>query len=688
MTGIGRSTEISFALRQLDRASRELSSAQQRLSSGLRINSPSDDPAGLAVGTTLRHGTRLASRAIRNVNDGISFLNVVDSGVSSLKTILGRAKEIATQAANGAYGDNQRAALDAELQALGEEYNRIIKTTAFNGANALKTGTTPTRIHGNLDGTPGLDLLFAPDPTYDVTRGNVSASGAQANGTSLRFNMSGNGRFITFQSAANNLVPGDTNGQSDVFVKDLETGEVTIVSRASDGTLGNSASTESQISYDGRYVVFESSASNLVAGDSNGNSDIFMHDRVTGTTTRVSLTDAGLQANGNSFLPQISADGRYVAFSSAGTNLVAGDTNGVLDIFVRDTVAGTTTRVSVATGGAQGNSISRFSDMSDDGRYVTFESSASNLVAGDTNGGLDVFVHDLVTSTTTRVNVDSAGAQTGGASNGFISGNGRYVFFSTPDATLVAGDTNGISDIFRKDLVTGEVIRVTLNSNGEQTNGFSGLADSAAASFDGNYVVFSSAATNLDTTLPDTNGVYDVFVRNIKEGITTRVNLAFDGTEANSSSELYADISGDGRTVVYQSFASNLVPGDTNGQFDAFVASNTAFGAGYDLTQLDGVSVTSQAQAQTTISTLDFYDTQLARITGKVGSYLSRLEIASSNLQAVATSYEGAASRILDADVAGEVARMVRANILQQSGAALLASHRQNSRNVLQLLEL
>ena len=226
--------------------------------------------------------------------------------------------------------------------------------------------------------------------------------------------------------------------------------DISRVSVDSAGAEGSSNSFEPSISGDGRYVAFVSLASNLVAGDINGSDDIFVHDTVTMTTTRVSVDSAGVEGSSNSFEPSISGDGRYVAFVSLASNLVAGDTNGSDDIFVHDTVTMTTTRVSVDSAGVEGSSNSFEPSISGDGRYVAFVSQASNLVGGDFNGSNDIFVHDTVTVTTTRISVDSAGVE--GSSNSFepsISRDGRYVAFVSLASNLVVGDTNGSDDIFR-----------------------------------------------------------------------------------------------------------------------------------------------------------------------------------------------------------------------------------------------
>ena len=234
-----------------------------------------------------------------------------------------------------------------------------------------------------------------------TTRASVASDGTQGNDDSWSSALSADGRYVAFQSAAGNLVAGDTNGTWDIFVRDRTTGATTRVSVASDGTQGNSASSAPVLSADGRTVAFYSSASNLVVGDT-GWADVFVRDLTTGVTRRVSVASDGSQANSDSVIPALSADGRYVAFVSLASNLVAGDTNGQSDVFVRDLAMGQTVRVSFASDGAQANGWSRSPTISADGRYVAFTSTASNLVPGDTNTVEDVFVRDLAQEASSR----------------------------------------------------------------------------------------------------------------------------------------------------------------------------------------------------------------------------------------------------------------------------------------------
>jgi len=400
----------------------------------------------------------------------------------------------------------------------------------------------------------------------NTTRVSVASDGTQANGGSFTPSISADGRYVAFASIAVNLVSGDTNGVQDIFVHDRQTGQTTRVSVASGGAQANGPSFDPSISADGRYVAFASLATNLVSGDTNNTGDIFVHDRQTGQTTRVSVATGGGQANGNSSNPSISADGRYIAFDSNASNLVSGDTNNTGDIFVHDRQTGATTRVSIGPGGTQANRGSLAPSISADGRYVAFHSDATNLVSGVTNGTTHIFVHDRQTGATTRVSVASDGTEGNSVSiKPSISADGRYVAFQSIATNLVSGDTNGTQDIFVHDRQTGQTTRVSVASDG--TEGNSGSND-PSISANGRYVAFQSQANNLVSG--DTGFITDIFIHDRQTGVTTRVSIAFDGTEANNVSSA-PSISADGRYIAFESNASNLVDGDTNGTQDIFV---------------------------------------------------------------------------------------------------------------------
>ncbi|MBI1851379.1 MAG: HYR domain-containing protein [Planctomycetes bacterium] len=428
--------------------------------------------------------------------------------------------------------------------------------------------------------------------TGGTVRISVDSAGAQGNGRSGatldRLLISADGRFVVFDSDATNLVADDTNARSDVFVRDRLTNETIRMSVDASGAQSNGTSVEPVISIDDRWVVFRSSASNLVAGDANGVDDVFAKDRQTGAVVRVSVSTAGVEASDSSFAPAVSSGGRYVVYESFASNLVAGDTNNTRDIFLTDRDADAdgiydepgaiaTVRLSISTANVQGDDESRKPSIVPNGRYVAYESDATNLVPGDTNSATDIFVRDRIAGTTTRVSLTAGGLQANGASvDPVISGTGRYVVFASDATNLVSGDTNGARDIFVRDRDTdadgifdeagaSTTIRVSVDSAGAQAGAAS---DDASITGDGRYVVFRSIATNLVAN--DTNGRSDVFIRDLQTGTTTRVSIDSSSFEVNGNS-YDPSTSTDGRLIAFASVATNLVGDDTNAVSDVFM---------------------------------------------------------------------------------------------------------------------
>jgi len=424
-------------------------------------------------------------------------------------------------------------------------------------------GTVPTRA-------------VDADAVIRTVRVDVSSTGAQAAGASSQAVVSASGRYVAFVSRAANLVPHDRNRVPDVFVRDLRTSSTTRASISSNGVESDGASGKPSISADGRIVAFPSAATNLVPGDRNGFQDVFVRDRTTGTTERVSSGPSG-EANGASLASLVSADGRVVAYSSDASNLVADDRNGALDVFLTRLADLQTTRVSTGEDGESWDR-SEASSIDADGRVVAFRSYAPNIVFGDWNGRADVFVRDVDTAWNERVNVSTTGRVADGATfRGMLSGDGRYVGFRSRADNLVPGDTNDALDVFVRDRVTGFTQRVSVASDGEQADA-SGFDHGWRASFfmsrpflsaNGRYAAFTSRAPNL--VEDDRNDKADVFVHDLWSGRTIRVSLTADGTEADGDS-FVAGISADGRVVTFTSLADNLVRGDTNGRRDVFVA--------------------------------------------------------------------------------------------------------------------
>ncbi|MBN1836665.1 MAG: PD40 domain-containing protein [Spirochaetales bacterium] len=400
---------------------------------------------------------------------------------------------------------------------------------------------------------------------------SISAGGEQANADSLDVSISADGRCVAFASDADNLVAGDTNGVREVYLYDRGTGMIERIAVDADGNGGNEHSYFPSVSSDGCYVAFYSEASNLLSGDVNARGDVFVRDRQAGTIELISVDSSGNQANDTSSLPAISADAHYVFFQSRASNLVGGDSNAARDIFVRDRHAGTTERVSVGSGGSETNSDSWYFSITPDGRCVAFASDADNLVAGDTNGVQDTFVRDLQAGTTERVSVDSSGDEADDASYGVcgISADGRYVAFCSAATNLVDDDTNGQMDVFVHDRQTGVTERVSVSSAGEQSTPWHSSGPSISA--DGRYVAFHSNCTNLVSG--DTNMADDVFVHDRQTGTTSRVSVDASGIETNQfGNSGSARLSSDGRYAAFSSNANNLVGGDTNGVRDVFVA--------------------------------------------------------------------------------------------------------------------
>jgi Tol biopolymer transport system component len=410
----------------------------------------------------------------------------------------------------------------------------------------------------------GLATTIVAIVTAAAAPGAASAPGKPANGPSGDAAISADGRFVAFESLASDLVRGDTNGTVDVFVRDRVLRTTQKVSGAIDGREASWHVQLSAISPDGRFVVMWSEAFNLVPGDTNREHDVFVHDRATGTTERVSVSTTGAEGNHDSRLGKISADGRFVVFSSNASNLIGSEANFDSDVFVRDRatgrtehvaggflasisadgrfvafefpesvvpprgiavrdrVLGITELVSVNDAGTAGNSSSYDPTISADGRHVAFVSEATNLVPDDTNGpgppGADVFVRDRGARTTRRITVTRPFVG-GSAANPTISGDGSSVAYTSSSRDPAFPDMS----VVVHDLAAGTAQFVSRSSDGRRANGHS-YTGSGPISADGRFVAFYSLASNLAAA--DTNGTYDVFVRDRRAGTTELVSAA------------------------------------------------------------------------------------------------------------------------------------------------------------------
>lgn len=408
----------------------------------------------------------------------------------------------------------------------------------------------------------------AAAPTTELI--SVSSTGAPSNVESAGWppGMSADRRFVVFNSYAANLVPGDTNNRPDVFIRDRVLGTTERISMSSSGAQANSFNYGGSISADGRYVVFASEASNLVRGDTNNLNDVFVHDCLTGTTRRVDVSAAGEQADGMAnFDPVISADGRYVAFSSIATNLLGGhDNDGTWDVFRKNLITGAIKNMSVFARGADPtlDSDAGAADISPNGRFVVFVTDAE-LTKADANDGVheeDVYLRDRLTKTTDWISRPGPSGQHDGEFLAAVSGHGRFVAFES-DAPLVAADTNNADDIYVRDRKTGTTRRVSVASTGAQTPALS-VSQAPDISDDGRYVSFESNAPDLIAN--DANGTqFDIFLRDMTTGITELVDRSSTGAQADIDSNA-ATLSSAGNYVLFWSRASNFVPDD------AFVA--------------------------------------------------------------------------------------------------------------------
>lgn len=405
--------------------------------------------------------------------------------------------------------------------------------------------------------------LATPPVTERVS---VDSAGNEANFLSESPSISSSGQFIAFSSEATNLVVGDSNGVRDIFLHDWLTGTTTRLSVDAQGQEANAASNWPAISANGKWVVFSSTASNLVENDNNGAEDIFVVEIGTGAIERVSLSASREQANASSTEPVISGDGRFVAFLSTATNLYSGANSGQAEIYLFDRTNRTIQWVSMPGGGANnwpGGDVS----ISADGDWIAFASRSSQLVPGDVNGRSDVFLWSRATSMLEIASSLSPTVQGNGSSyQPALSADGRFLAFRSTATNFVPSDSNGEFDVFRRDNLTGSFELVSLSSTGEQAIGFS--SEEPVISADGRFVAFRSYASNL--VPDDNNNSMDIFVRDM-QGMTTRMSVDSNGSQANDHA-FSPSISHDGSAVVFYSVATNLdlVRADNNGVSDVF----------------------------------------------------------------------------------------------------------------------
>lgn len=447
----------------------------------------------------------------------------------------------------------------------GESHDPVISA---DGRYLLFKSDASTLVPGDTNGKA--DIFRKDLVTGAVIRVSTAGDEAEANGVSYNYTISADGRYVLFTSEATNLTGDTTTGTvAQAFVKDLTTGAVTRVSENAAGDEINHGIDAPLLSNDGRYIVFTSWADNLVPGvGGEFFSNVFRKDLTTGVVELVSEAVDGTNPNSLSSVSSVSADGRYVFFESLASNLVAGDTNGTRDLFRKDMTTGAVDRISKAADGTQANGESYQAAYSADGRYVVFTSTATNLVAGDTNGKADIFRKDLKTGAVIRVTTAADGTQGNWeSSEAQISADGRYVIFYSYASNLAPGEEPSTrpafpitEDVYRKDLVTGAIVRLTPTINGSREGGPYNFDYSLAISPDGQKAYFGSVLSNL--VAGDVNGKSDIFEVdvNLLSSSSSRgssVNLMFDTGAASQVSLAWGDGTVDTITPVAGSASFN-----------------------------------------------------------------------------------------------------------------------------------
>ncbi len=443
----------------------------------------------------------------------------------------------------------------------------------------------------------GSCFCFAPGlAAQGIERVSVDSAGNEANGSSVNLDISADGRFVVFSSGATNLVPGKTNPALDIYLHDRLLGTTERVSLGDGGVEADKNCDWPSVSDDGRYVAFESLATNLVPNDTNNSKDIFLKDRLLNTLTRINVGPGGQEDNGSAWnkRPMLSGDGEWVVFHSDGDTLVANDTNGSYDVFFFEVSTQSLTRLL----GWSGNELDFGAStprISDDGSMLTVGSQSSNMMAGGHwNSYLPLYVVNLERNSRFQIQ-DLTGFAISLRESAFSS-DGSFLAFSS-GLPLIPLDTNGAADIYVLHHSSGLLERVSISTQGQEADSASGAC---TISSDGRFVLFESRATNL---VPgDTNGTYDVFLHDRNTGTTTRTSVDWLGNEGSGRSGIYGShhyqgsaISADGRFAAFES-TNPFVPGDSNNLTDVFVRDFTGSG-GLDTIHLTGPSYSPTGQS-------------------------------------------------------------------------------------------
>jgi Ca2+-binding RTX toxin-like protein len=404
-----------------------------------------------------------------------------------------------------------------------------------------------------------------------LTLASITDSGVKGNGFSLRPDLASSGAAVTFETLSTNLDPDDPDTMNDIYVKNLETGTMTLASTSSDGVKGNDDSFDPSIDAAGDALAFETRSTNFDPLDTDASFDMYVKDLVSGQLVLASTADDGTKGNLDSGFASLSRDATRVAFFSEANNLDSGDVDALPDVYVKDLTTGDLTLASASTSGVKGNSASANPSLSADGSRVAFESLADNLVAADTDAKDDVYVKVIATGKLLLASRSDTGRK--GNRDSFdvsLSGSGRKVAFTSHATNLDPADTDATEDVYVKNLTTGDIQLVSTSDTGVKGNGESAHAK---LSGDGKHVVFDSLATNLDPN--DTTSDWDAYEKNLSTGDIRLVTETAAGVKGNGTFAPNLSVSGAGKLTALDSDATNLDPADPDDADDIYVKDST-----------------------------------------------------------------------------------------------------------------
>lgn len=644
LTSIREATRInSLIWRALSESVTAVQRATQTIASGSRINTPADDPAGIQLVESLKVEIVQRIVGIRNTQDFISFFNITSKAVDQKKIILTRLRELAQSASNGSLSLTDRLSKQAEFAALVREYNAIDSKTKFNGISVFSSEKY------NLHAGSLIEFnLQSPNFQNIIKSGIVSSlqDNTLPNAAVNDAEMSADGRFVVFSSSASNLP--SANGQTQVYLKDTFTGELALVSSTATGTPGNGNSSKADITPDGRFIVFQSDSTNLVTGVSG--TQIYRKDRITGDIVLVSSNQDGVAGNNFSSDAKVSHDGNYVFFTSFANNLVTGSSGA--QIYRKNLKTGSVQVITSSSNWTPGNGAISNVRISSDGKYAVFMSASSNLISGVS--GWQVYRKNAETGAIELASADASGIK-GDAVSWFpsISGDGRYVVFTSNSTNFVLGVTGW--QIYRKDMLTGAIELVSASSSGQQGNGFSLLG---RISDDGRYVSFISPSNNLVEGLVTLK--QRVFVKDMETGQIRLLTDLQDGPDNQVSS---LSMSADG-TVIVVNYSEN---GDISPAMTYLLPNPLLINpTNKVLSGLTKIGLWTQLSSQNALEVLNEYEKELNDFTGTMGAFDRVLNEALTSLQIQRLAYEDAKNKILAIDITEELSKLITSHSMSE----------------------